>query len=190
MSEEERAAREKGREVAKTSLANRGFYAAKEGAIQGGAGIMAAALHLAGDPDAAKWYEKAGQDAAVRAQAANELHAMQSRAADEGVLPSGVLTGAANYLEDQAVGAANSVGQMLPGMAVGIATGNTPAALTMMALPVFGQSFIARREAGGSPAMSAAYAGAMAGFEVIGETYGLLPQALNAFRKEAAKDAL
>ncbi|MGV8823038.1 MuF-C-terminal domain-containing protein [Methylibium petroleiphilum] len=183
--EEEAAARADGQGMQKRSTAARGFYGAQEGLAQGAAGVIAAALQAAGDKEGAAIYEKVGKAASVRAESANELKALQAKAAESGVTPSGPLTGAANYIEGMSAGAANSIGQMIPGIAVGLATGSGPAALAVMALPVFGQSYVEKRDAGGAPGASAAYAGLMAGFEVLGERYGVLPAALNAFKAKA-----
>ncbi|MFM6989443.1 MAG: hypothetical protein ACKOXG_12400, partial [Arenimonas sp.] len=188
--EEVTANKAEGEKLQRSSLAARGLYGAREGLIQGTAGLIAMGLRAAGDEETAKLYEKVGQGASVRAEAANELALMQEKARDAGILPSGPLSGVADFTERMGTGAANSVGQMLPGIAAGIATGNAGVGLAMMALPVFGQSYIDKRDAGGTPGMSAAYGGAMAALEIVGERYGLLPQALNAFKKEAAKKSL
>lgn len=186
--EQEAQAKAEGRETSRDSIALRGIYQAGQGLKQSGQGAMAMVLRAAGDEEGAKLYEAEGAKSEARVQASNELTTMRQRAGELGI----VNTGPADYLERMGVGAMNSVGLMLPGMAAGgaatLATGNpvlgARVAMGLMSSQVFGMEYIGGRSEGLSPTRAAGRAAIMASLEYVGERYGLIPQAM---RKLAGK---
>lgn len=189
--EQEQQAKAAGQALQKRSIGVQGLEQAKLGLEQSYHGGMAAALRAAGDEQGAKFYEAEGAKRMVQADAVAELQSMRQRAEQMGV----VNASPAAYLERMGTGAANSVGQMIPGIVAGgataLATGNPViggrVAMSLMSSQVFGQEFINGRTQGLSPAQSAGRAGAYAALEYLGERYGLVPQAMNSLTARAAK---
>ncbi len=187
--------RAEGLPLQKYGVATRGVIGGVEGLKQGGLGVAAAALRLVGDDKTAEELEKSAFKSKSKTDAMNELTAMRRKAQEAGIVSSGPGIMDATYLEDMATGGVASAAQNIPGMAAGAATAiatKNPmlggrVAMGLMTTQAFGSSFIDGRQRGYTPGHAASYAGAMAAFEFLGERYGLIPAAMNAFKAKAGQ---
>lgn len=179
-----------GRSVQQRSLAARGGYAAMEGLKAGTQGVAAAAMRAIGDDETANALELSARRSKIRVDSANELVSMRRRAQE-----AGTVLGNDGYWEDMAVGGISSAAQNAPQILAGVAmtalTDNpvlgARLSMSLMTGQSFGDEYMNGRMAGMTPGKAASRAGIMAGFEYLGERYGLIPSAMKAVRGSAPK---
>lgn len=188
MAADDAAARQEGVQQQRGSLASRAGFAAVEGLKAGSLGVASAALRAAGDNETAQALEISARRSKIRVESANELTAMRARAQDEGTV-----YGSDAFWENQAIGGISSAAQNAPQMAAGMALTaltKNPAAgarlsMALMTSQAFGDEYVSGRMAHMTPGQAASRAGIMAGFEYLGERFGLIPQAMKAVRGKA-----
>lgn len=182
-------ARQEGEALQGRSIGVRAGTAALEGLKVGAQGVAAAALRAVGDEDTAMALERSAVRSKVKVESINELTAMRQRAQEEGTV-----YGNDGFWESMAVGGVASAAQNAPQIAAGMAltaltknpAAGTRLAMGLMTSQAFGDAYVEGRMKQLSPGQAASRAGIMAGFEYLGERFGLVPQAMKAVRGKAS----
>lgn len=118
------------------------------------------------------------------AMGADEYSAFLKKGNDWARSKEGAIGDKGTFLERNLEGAINSIGQQLPWMVAGAATGGTAIPLVAMGMQSFGQEYTDGRAAGQDVQQAATRASIFAAFEVLGEKFGLGSQ-LKALRGAA-----
>lgn len=181
-------ARQEGEALQGRSIGVRAGTAALEGLKVGAQGVAAAALRAVGDEDTAMALERSAVRSKVKVESINELTAMRAYAQE-----AGTVYGNDAFWESQAVSglasAAQNAPQIASGMALAAITKNPAAGAalskSLMMSNTFGSEYVSGRMKQMTPGQAAGRAGIMAAFEYIGESWGLVPQAMKAVKGKA-----